>query len=111
MGKVSKRARPLIKELPINRRIRAKDVLVIGEDGERLGILPIQQALQTARDRELDLVEVSSSSVPPVCRLLDYGKYRYEQTKKEREARKSQKMTVLRDVRIRPNIKDHDFFF
>lgn len=75
----------------------------------KLGVLPLHQALAVALERELDLVEVASNVTPPVCRLMDYGKYRYEQTKKEREARKAQKTTVLREVRVRPNIKEHDF--
>jgi len=73
-----------------------------------LGVLPIEKALQIANERSLDLVEVASSSVPPVCRLLDYGRFRYEQTKKERKARKSQKGIVLKEIRIRPRMKEHD---
>lgn len=83
-------------------------MLVIEETGERLGIMLLPQALQVARERDLDLVEVASGSNPPVCRLLDYGKYRYDQTKKDRESRKGQKSSELRDIRIRPNIGDHD---
>lgn len=71
--------------------------------------MPLSQALETARKHNLDLVEVAATATPPVCRLLDYGKYRYEQVKKEREARKSQKVSLLREVRLRPKIGDHDF--
>jgi len=71
--------------------------------------MPLNQALETARKQDLDLVEVAATATPPVCRLLDYGKYRYEQVKKEREARKSQKVSLLREVRLRPKIGDHDF--
>ena len=71
--------------------------------------MPLSQALETARKRSLDLVEVAATAVPPVCRLLDYGKYKYEQDKKEREARRSQKVSLLREVRIRPKIGTHDF--
>jgi len=71
--------------------------------------MPLNQALETARKHNLDLVEVAVTATPPVCRLLDYGKYRYEQIKKEREARKSQKVSLLREVRLRPKIGDHDF--
>ena len=71
--------------------------------------MPLNQALETARRHNLDLVEVAATSVPPVCRLLDYGKYKYEQAKKEREARKSQKVALLREVRLRPKIGAHDF--
>ncbi|MDP3880540.1 MAG: translation initiation factor IF-3 [Dehalococcoidales bacterium] len=93
----------------INREIRAKEVRLVGDKGEQLGIVPLEQALEMARSQELDLAEVAPTAVPPVCRLLDYGKYKYEQTKKEREARKSQKISMLREVRIRPKIGEHDF--
>ncbi len=82
---------------------------LVGEQGEQLGIMPLYQAWEKAKQDNLDLVEVAATAVPPVCRLLDYGKYRYEQTKKEREARKSQKVSLLREVRLRPKIGDHDF--
>jgi translation initiation factor IF-3 len=81
----------------------------VGEKGEQLGIMPLFQAREVAKAQNLDLVEVAATSVPPVCRLLDYGKYKYEQAKKEREARKSQKIVEVREVRIRPKIGDHDF--
>ena len=71
--------------------------------------MPTDQAREIARNRNLDLVEVAPTAVPPVCRLLDYGKYKYEQTKKEREARKSQRIVLVREVRLRPKIGDHDF--
>ena len=71
--------------------------------------MPLQQAREVAKNHNLDLVEVAPTAVPPVCRLLDYGKYKYEQAKKEREARKSQKISVVREVRLRPKIGDHDF--
>ena len=74
-----------------------------------MGIMPRHQALETARKHGFDLVEVAPTAVPPVCRLLDYGKYKYEQAKKERELKKSQKVSLLREVRLRPNIDDHDF--
>jgi translation initiation factor IF-3 len=81
----------------------------VGEDGEQLGIMPLFQALEVAKRRDLDLVEVAPTATPPVCRLLDYSKYKYEQAKRERELRKSQKVSLLREVRIRPKIGDHDF--
>jgi translation initiation factor IF-3 len=81
----------------------------VGERGEQLGIMSLSQALETARKHNLDLVEVAPTAVPPVCRLLDYGKYKYEQAKKERELRKSQRVPVLREVRLRPKIDNHDF--
>ncbi|MGE0058784.1 MAG: translation initiation factor IF-3 [Dehalococcoidia bacterium] len=83
-------------------------MLLIGADGERVGILPIFQALEMARENDLDLVEVAPNSQPPVCRLLDYGKFKYEQAKKERESRKQQHASVLREIRMRPKIDVHD---
>jgi len=84
-------------------------VRLVGEKGEQLGIMPLYQAREIARESNLDLVEVAATAVPPVCRLLDYGKYKYEQTKKEREARRGQKVSLLREVRLRPKVGDHDF--
>ncbi|MFC2013049.1 translation initiation factor IF-3 [Chloroflexota bacterium] len=99
----------MIKELRINERIIAREIRLVGEKGEQLGIMPLPQALRTAREQGLDLVDVAPTAVPPVCRLLDYGKYRYEQSKKERELRKTQKASFLREVRMRPKIDTHDF--
>ena len=82
---------------------------LIGAKGEQLGIMPLYQAREIAGQSNLDLVEVTATAAPPVCRLLDYGKYKYEQTKKEREARKNQKVSLLREVRLRPKVGDHDF--
>lgn len=98
----------IIKQLRTNRRIRAREVLVIDEAGERLGVMPLAQALGIAEERDLDLVEVAATAVPPVCRLLDYGKYKYEQSKKEREAKKGQRISMVREVRLRPKIDTHD---
>mgnify|MGYP001104135813 CR=1 FL=1 len=99
----------IVRKLRINREIRAKEVLVIGEAGEQLGTMPLYQAWELANERELDLVEVAPTATPPVCRLLDYGKFKYEQTRKEREARrKVPKVTVIREVRFRPKIGRHD---
>lgn len=86
-----------------------KECRVVGDKGEQMGIIPINQALEMARNQGLDLVEVSASSSPPVCRILDYGKYRYAQERKERELRKSQKISELREIRLRPKIGEHDF--
>ena len=99
----------IIKKLRVNERIKAREVRLVGEKGEQLGIMPLYQALEIARKQNFDLVEVAPNAVPPVCRFLDYGKYKYEQAKKEREARKSQKVSLLREVRLRPKIGDHDF--
>jgi translation initiation factor IF-3 len=106
LGEVS---RDIVKPLRVNERIRAREVRLVGEKGQQLGIMPLSQALETAKKHNLDLVEVAPTAVPPVCRLLDYGKYKYEQTKKERELRRSQKVSVLREVRLRPSIDNHDF--
>lgn len=84
------------------------EVLVIDELGEQLGTMPTFEANQLAQERGLDLVEVAPAAQPPVCRLLDYGKFRYLQTKKEREGRRTQKINLLREVRFRPRIGDHD---
>jgi len=81
----------------------------VGDKGEQLGIMPLSQAREVAKKKNLDLVEVAATAVPPVCRLLDYGKYKYEQTKREREAKKSQRVSLLREIRLRPKIGDHDF--
>lgn len=81
---------------------------MIGEDSERVGVMSVAEALQLARERNLDLVEVASTAVPPVCRLLDYGRYKYEQAKKERESRKGRKASAVREVRLRPRIGGQD---
>jgi len=81
---------------------------VIDENGEQMGIMFARDALNLARQRDLDLVEVAPNAVPPVCRLMDYGKFRYEQTKKERDSRKTQHTVVVKEVRLKPNIDEHD---
>ncbi len=100
--------RGIVKRLRINLQIRAGKVRLIGEEGEQLGEVPSSQALQIAREHELDLVEVAPTANPPVCKILDYGKYKYEQAKKERKAKKGQKVGLLREIRLRPKIEDHD---
>ena len=84
---------------------------MIGESGEQLGVMPLADACQMARERDIDLVEVAPTAQPPVCRLLDFGKFKYEQAKKERQAQKNQKSTGLREVRMRPKIGQHDIDF
>ncbi len=96
------------KDFRINQQIRVREVRLIGDDGEQLGVLGTAEAIQMARDQGVDLVEVSPNASPPVCRLLDYGRFRYTQTKRDREARKSQKTNVVREVRFRPRIANHD---
>ena len=96
-------------ELRINEEIRAKEIRVVSADGEQLGIMAVRDALKIALEKELDLVEVAPSAKPPVCRIMDYGKYRYEQSKREREARKKQKIIEIKEIRMTPKIEDHDF--
>ena len=93
----------------VNEQINAREVLVIDADGAQLGVMKTEEALQLAREKKLDLVNVAPSAKPPVCRIMDYGKYRYEQSKKDREARKRQKVTTVKEVKMRPNIDRHDF--
>jgi len=93
----------------INDEIRVKEVRLIGASGEQLGIVPIREALQLATDANLDLVNVAPQAKPPVCRVMDYGKFRYEQQKKEKEARKNQKVVELKEVRFSATIDEHDF--
>lgn len=81
---------------------------LIDEDGSQLGVVPTLQALEMARSRDLDLVEVAANAMPPVCKLLDYGRFKYEQTKKEREAKKHQHTSELKELRLRPRTDDHD---
>ena len=97
MEEVSK---DIVKKLRVNERIIAREVRLVGEKGEQLGVMPLFQAREVAKKQNLDIVEVAATAVPPVCRLLDYGKYKYEQTKKEREQRKSQRTSLLRQVRL-----------
>jgi translation initiation factor IF-3 len=92
----------------VNQQIRVREVRVIDEEGAQLGIQTIQDALRLAYERGLDLVEVAPNAVPPVCRLLDFGKYQYERQKKEREARKAQKVIEIKEIRLRPRTGEHD---
>ncbi|MDD5567792.1 MAG: translation initiation factor IF-3 [Candidatus Omnitrophica bacterium] len=97
------------KFVRINDRIRVPQVRLIGPDGNQLGIVVIQRALDLANQHELDLVEVAPSANPPVCRIVDYSKFKYDEEKKEREAKKHQKQGKLKEIRLKPNIDDHDF--
>ncbi len=92
----------------INEQIRAPKIRVIDETGKQLGVMAPSEALRLARERDLDLVEVAPKADPPVCRLIDYGKYQYEQTKRERQARKAQKQVEIKEVRLRPKTSEHD---
>jgi len=85
------------------------EVRFVGPDGEQLGIVPIRQALKTAGEAGLDLVEIAPTAKPPVCKMMDYGKFRFEQGKRERDAKKNQNIITIKEVKLRPNIEDHDF--
>jgi translation initiation factor IF-3 len=96
------------KENLINEEIRAKEVRVISSEGEQLGIMPTKQALEIAESKQLDLVLIAPTANPPVCKIMDYGKFLYEQQKREKEARKKQKVINVKEIRISPNIEEHD---
>ena len=93
----------------MNERIRAREIRVIDADGNQLGVIAPFDALKRAREQNLDLVEISPNAVPPVCRIMDYGKYLYEQEKKERAAKKHQKQIVLKEVKFSVNVDEHDY--
>lgn len=98
-------------EVRINDRIRVPMVRVIGPEGDQLGVMAISDALRLARDMTLDLVEVAPAARPPVCRVMDFGKYKYEQAKREQKAKKKQRVTVVKEVKLRPKVEKHDFEF
>jgi translation initiation factor IF-3 len=93
----------------INEEIRDKEVRLIGVNGEQVGILPTKEALQMAIDANLDLVNIAPTAVPPVCKIMDYGKFRFEQQKKEKEARKNQKVVEMKEIRLSATIDEHDY--
>ncbi len=99
------------QDLRTNEAIRVREVRLIGSEGEQLGIVPTLEALQMAREQEVDLVEVAPQAKPPVCKLLDYGKFKFEQEKNARESRKKQKLLKLKEVRMQPKIESHDLEF
>ena len=99
------------QELLINEQIRAREVQLISDNGEKLGTVAIAKALEIADEKKLDLVLVAPNSVPPVCKIMDYGKYKFEQSKREKEAKKKQKVQETKEIRITPNIEEHDFSF
>lgn len=92
----------------INDQIRSPKVRVVDEDGEMLGVMPTRTAIEQAQERGLDLVEISPNAEPPVCKILDYGKFRYQQQKKKNEAKKKQKVTEIKELKLRPSIEEHD---
>lgn len=99
---------PTISELMINEQIRDKEIRLIGENGEQLGIMSAKEAFKMAKEAELDLVKIAPTAKPPVCKIIDYGKYRYELARKEKEAKKKQKTVEIKEVRLSPNIEAND---
>lgn len=95
-------------DMMINEEIRDREIRLIGPEGEQLGIMSARQALDIAEEKELDLVKIAPTAKPPVCKLMDYGKYRFEQSKREKEARKNQKVISVKEVRLSPTIEEHD---
>ncbi len=105
---ISERSNNIARNLRINERIRVREVRLIDENNEQLGVMPTRDALSLAQSRGLDLVEVAPTAQPPVCRLLDYGKFRYDQGKREREQRKTQKTITIKELRLYPKMSEHD---
>jgi len=99
----------ITKDFRINEEIRAKEVRVVDTEGNQLGIMSCRDALRLAEERQQDLVEIAPAAKPPVCRIMDFGKYKYEQSKREKEARKKQKIISVKEIKMRPNIEDHDY--
>ncbi len=97
-----------ISELMINEQIRDKEVRLIGEEGEQLGVMSAKDAFKLAKEAELDLVKIAPAAKPPVCKIIDYGKYRYEIARKDKEAKKKQKVIDVKEVRLSPNIEEND---
>jgi len=104
-------SQPKQAEIRVNERIRVPQVRVIGDDGEQVGVLPIREALALAQSKSLDLVEVSPTARPPVCRVMDFGKFKYEQNRRARKAKKKQHQTQLKEIKMRPKIEEHDYGF
>jgi len=105
------RRRPQGDRLRINHRIRVPEVRVIGEEGEQLGVMPTHEALRLAEEKGVDLVEISPRAFPPVCRVMDYGKYKYEQAKKKQQARKHASTVEIKEIKFRPKTEEHDMDF
>jgi len=102
---------PKQPEVRVNERIRVPQVRVISDDGQQVGVLPVREALTLAQSRGLDLVEVSPTARPPVCRIMDYGKFKYEQNRRARKAKKKQHQMQLKEIKMRPKIEEHDYGF
>ena len=97
-----------ISELMINEQIRDREIRLIGVNGEQLGIMSAREAMKLAEEAELDLVKIAPTAKPPVCKIIDYGKYRYELARKEKEAKKKQKVVEVKEIRMSPNIESND---
>jgi translation initiation factor IF-3 len=95
----------------VNERIRVREVRVIDEDGTQLGIMPPPQALAIARQKGLDLVEIAATAIPPVCRIMDFGRYQYQEQKRARSAKKHQKIIEVKEIKFRPKVDEHDYQF
>ena len=108
LKEIHRRRYTTISDLMINEQIRDREVRLIGEDGEQLGIMSAREALKIAQEAELDLVKIAPAAKPPVCKIIDYGKFRYEQSRKEKEAKKKQKTVEIKEVRLSPNIDTND---
>ncbi len=108
LGKI-RRCVFISKELQVNEEIRDREIRLIDAKGKQLGLMSAREAQSLAKDSQLDLVKVSPGAKPPVCKLMDYGKYRYEINKREKEARKKQKVITVKEIRMRPTIEEHDF--
>ena len=108
-GRHRTRGGPISAEPRINDQIRAREVRLVGPEGEQVGIVPLDQAIKLAQDVDLDLVEVAPMARPPVCKLMDYGKFKYESALKAREARRNQQQTVIKEMKLRPKIDAHDY--
>ena len=100
---------PVINELMINEQIRDKEVRLVGSEGEQLGILPLKEAQKLASEKNMDLVKIAPQAKPPVCKIMDYGKYKFDAAKKEKEARKKQKTVSIKEVRLTASIEKHDY--
>ena len=101
----------IVKEVTVNWDIKAPEVRVIDPDGKQIGVLPVKEAIRIAAERGFDLVEVAPNSQPPVCRIMNYGKYKYQQSKRTQEARKHQTIIHIKEVKVRPRTEEHDFQF
>lgn len=107
--RIRTRGGPISVEPRVNEQIRAREVRLVGPEGEQVGIVPLERALQLAADVDLDLVEVAPMARPPVCKLMDFGKFKYENALKAREARRNQQQTVIKEMKLRPKIDPHDY--